>query len=45
MDRVAIAKAIVNLAGGSNIAAAICNALLYAALDAADPGQRQEKLT
>lgn len=31
--------------GGSNVAAAICNALLYAALDAADPGQRQEKLT
>ena len=31
--------------GGSNVAAAICNALLYAALDAADPRQRQEKLT
>lgn len=31
--------------GGSNVAAAICNALLYAALDAADPALRQEKLT
>lgn len=31
--------------GGSNVAAAICNALLYAALDAADPVGRQEKLS
>lgn len=30
--------------GGSNVAAAICNALLYAALDAVDPAGRQEKL-
>lgn len=30
--------------GGSNVAAAICNALLYAALDALDPAQRQERL-
>ena len=31
--------------GGSNVAAAICNALLYAALDATDPAGRQEKLS
>lgn len=31
--------------GGSNVAAAICNALLYAALDATDPGRRQETLS
>ena len=31
--------------GGSNVAAAICNALLYAALDAADPAKRAERLT
>ena len=31
--------------GGSNVAAAICNALLYAALDAVDPARREEKLT
>lgn len=30
--------------GGSNVAAAICNALLYTALDAVDPARRQEKL-
>ncbi len=31
--------------GGSNVAAAICNALLYAALNATDPAGRQEKLS
>lgn len=31
--------------GGSNVAAAICNALLYTALDAVDPVRRTEKLT
>ena len=31
--------------GGSNVAAAICNALLYTALDAVDPARRGEKLT
>lgn len=31
--------------GGSNVAAAICNALLYTALDAVDPVRRGEKLT
>lgn len=31
--------------GGSNVCAAICNALLYTALDAVDPARRQEKLT
>lgn len=31
--------------GGSNVAAAICNALLYAALDASDPAKRAERLT
>lgn len=31
--------------GGSNVAAAICNALLYTALDAVDPARRAEKLT
>lgn len=31
--------------GGSNVCAAICNALLYTALDAVDPAQRGEKLT
>ena len=30
--------------GGSNVAAAICNALLYTALGAVDPAERQEKL-
>ena len=30
--------------GGSNVAAAICNALLYTALEAVDPAERQEKL-
>ena len=30
--------------GGSNVAAAICNALLYTALDAVDPVRRQEAL-
>ncbi len=30
--------------GGSNVCAAICNALLYAALDAVDPARRQEAL-
>ena len=30
--------------GGSNVAAAICNALLYTALDAVDPARRGEKL-
>ena len=30
--------------GGSNVAAAICNALLYTALDLLDPAGRQEKL-
>ena len=30
--------------GGSNVAAAICNALLYTALGAIDPEKRQEKL-
>ena len=30
--------------GGSNVAAAICNALLYTALGAIDPAARQEKL-
>lgn len=31
--------------GGSNVAAAICNAILYTALDAVDPARRAEKLT
>lgn len=31
--------------GGSNVCAAICNALLYTALDAVDPARRGEKLT
>lgn len=31
--------------GGSNVAAAICNAILYTALDALDPAKRQEALT
>ena len=31
--------------GGSNVAAAICNAILYTALDAVDPAKRQEQLT
>lgn len=31
--------------GGSNVAAAICNAILYTALDAVDPARRGEKLT
>lgn len=31
--------------GGSNVAAAICNALLYTALDAVNPARRGEKLT
>lgn len=30
--------------GGSNVAAAICNAILYTALDAVDPAKRQETL-
>ena len=30
--------------GGSNVAAAICNAILYTALDAEDPAKRQEIL-
>lgn len=30
--------------GGSNVAAAICNAILYTALDAVDPAKRQEAL-
>ena len=30
--------------GGSNVAAAICNAILYTALDAVDPAKRQEQL-
>ena len=30
--------------GGSNVAAAICNAILYTALDAVDPARRQEAL-
>ncbi len=30
--------------GGSNVAAAICNAILYTALDAVDPAKRQERL-
>lgn len=30
--------------GGSNVCAAICNALLYTALDAVDPARRQEAL-
>ena len=30
--------------GGSNVAAAICNAILYTALDAVDPDERQERL-
>lgn len=30
--------------GGSNVCAAICNALLYTALDAVDPAKRQEAL-
>lgn len=30
--------------GGSNVAAAICNAILYTALDALDPAKRQEQL-
>ena len=30
--------------GGSNVAAAICNAILYTALDALDPARRQEAL-
>lgn len=30
--------------GGSNVCAAICNAILYTALDAVDPAQRQERL-
>ena len=30
--------------GGSNVAAAICNAILYTALDAVDPARRQERL-
>ena len=30
--------------GGSNVAAAICNALLYTALDALDPARRQARL-
>lgn len=31
--------------GGSNVAASICNALLYTALDAVDPARRAETLT
>ena len=31
--------------GGSNVAAAVCNAILYTALDAVDPAKRQERLT
>jgi len=31
--------------GGSNVAAAICNAILYTALDAVDPAKRQERLS
>ncbi len=31
--------------GGSNGAAAICNAILYTALDAVDPAKRQERLS
>lgn len=30
--------------GGSNVAAAVCNAILYTALDAVDPAKRQEAL-
>ena len=30
--------------GGSNVAAAICNAILYMALDAVDPAERQKRL-
>ncbi len=30
--------------GGSNVAAAICNAILYTALDVVDPAKRQEAL-
>lgn len=30
--------------GGSNVAAAICNALIYTALDAVDPDRRSERL-
>lgn len=31
--------------GGSNAAAAICNAILYTALDAVDPSERQKRLS